>query len=66
MRLVQLTSNGDDIGLYNFPTSTSDERIEELYKEYSNQEEFEDFEEFLENKYSHGVVERVFVDEIYV
>lgn len=72
MRLVQLM--GDNVEeLWHFPDETTDEQIEQLYKDYLATEEdddspdFDSFEEYLDSLGEWAAVtERVFVDEIYV
>ncbi len=65
MRLVQLT--GDNIEeLWNFPDGTGDEEIEGWYREYEDDDEFDTFNEFMDEKYPSVGCERVFVDEIYL
>ena len=65
MRLVQLLGDGIE-ELYSFPDDVTDEEIKTLYNEYLEMDEYETFEEYLEEYAPQVQGERLFVDEIYV
>jgi len=65
MRLVQLLGDGIE-ELYNFPDDVTDEEIKTLYSEYLRMDEYETFEEYLDEYAPQVQGERLFVDEIYV
>jgi hypothetical protein len=65
MRLIQILGEGIE-ELYNVPDDVTDENIKELYSHYKQQNDYETFEEYLDEYCPQMQMERVFVDEIYV
>jgi len=65
MRLVQLIGYGVD-ELWEFTINTPAIDIETWYKEYEKDDDYDLFEEYMEDNYPNIKCRRVFVDEIYV
>lgn len=63
-RYVQLVKNDEYIGVYK--TGLTDIMIERLYQQYLDDEDYGDFDEYVEDKHPDYPLERVFLDEIYV
>ena len=64
-RLVQLLGDGIE-ELWYFPEDVTDEQIQKIYKDWENNDDYDSFEEYLEEYIPQMDAERVFVDEIYV
>lgn len=63
-RLLQIGNEDDGDGLYWTPDRRiTEDMIKKWHNEYMNSD-FESFEEFLDE--THYVIERVFVEEIYI
>lgn len=65
MRIVQILGDGIE-ELWSFPDGVTDEEIKETYKRFQNQEDYEIFEEYVDEYNPQMNAYRVFVDEIYV
>ena len=65
MRLIQLLGEGIE-ELWEFPNDVTDEDIQKLYKEYEDNDEYDLFEEYLDEYAPQMQGERKFVDEVYV
>ncbi len=52
--------------LYWSPEQIDEQLLKAGYKDFENQEDVEDFEEWWNNNLKNTEIERVFVDEIYI
>jgi len=65
MRIIQIL--GDDIEeLWQFPDDVTNEEIKNLYERYQNNEDYETFEDYINEYVPQMGGQRIFVDEIYV
>ena len=65
MRIIQIL--GDDIEeLWQFPDDVTNEEIKNLYERYQNNEDYETFEDYINEHVPQMDGQRIFVDEIYV
>jgi|Laugresu1bdmlbsd_1035121.scaffolds.fasta_scaffold437331_2 hypothetical protein len=65
MRIIQIL--GDDIEeLWQFPDDVTNEEIKNLYERYQNNEDYETFEDYINEYVPQMDGQRIFVDEIYV
>jgi hypothetical protein len=65
MRIIQIL--GDDIEeLWQFPDDVTNKEIKNLYEKYQNNEDYETFEDYINEYVPQMDGQRIFVDEIYV
>jgi len=65
MRIIQILGDGIE-ELWQFPDDVTDKEIKNLYEKYQNNEDYETFEDYIDEYVPQMDGQRIFVDEIYV
>jgi hypothetical protein len=65
MRIIQILGDGIE-ELWQFPDDVTNKEIKNLYERYQKNEDYETFEDYINEYIPQMDGQRIFVDEIYV